>query len=465
MGLRFDPMGGGKFAGVVKDLVEMERQPIKNMEQRKAIEVAKQKTFSELKNSVASLQASIDAISNFKKLIEYKVDLGDGVDLMDVSVDKDRVKPGSYEIQIDEVAHRGALISNGLADPKATDLGAGAIRATRRDGEKFELSIDGKNNSLYGIAQQINDAPNSPLQASVVKDDYNPDKPWRLIINSKNAGEENGWTVGDLYFVGGRQRLWAEEDRDPKNAYLKLNGFQIDSPGNEVPDFLEGVNVKLKGARPDKPFTLTIAKDTPKIVGKVETMVNDVNKVLKFINDQNKVDENTNTKDKFTGDTGLQTIEHRLRNLLHEGFWVPNTNGDGYRLVWLNQMGVEFEKTGTLKFSKDKFQAMLDKDFEGVSEAISGSGGFAQQLKSVLNGFTSPGTGVLSLRESAMRDRIRRIDDQIDQVERRVESKQRMLTDKFARLEGTLSQLQSQQQYMAAQLGAGGGNVISQLLG
>jgi flagellar hook-associated protein 2 len=457
-------MGGGKFAGVVKDLIEMERQPIKNLEVRKAREQAKGKLFGEFKNAINALKGSIDGVSNFQKLIEYKVDLGEGEKLMDVTVDKDKVKPGSWDIEIEELAHHAAVISNGVKDPNEKVLGSGAISVKKFNGDVFDITIDDKESSLKGIASAINNTPDTPITATVIEDVYTPDRPWRLIINAKKAGEPDGVEFADFYFVGGREKFYVDKDRDGKNAFLKVNGFQIDSRGNEVGNFLEGINVKLKGAAPDKPFTLKITPDYPKVVSKVEALTNDLNKTLKFINDQNKVDDKTDTKTMFTGDTGLQTIEYRLRNLMHEGFYVEDREKGGYRLMWLNQLGIEFNKDGSVKLNKDKFQNMLEKDFEGVSEAISGEGGFAPQLASILRGFTDPANGVVAVRDKAMQDRIRRIDDQIAQTEMRVEQKAKSLTDKFSRLEGTLSQMQAQQNYMAATMGAGG-NPIAQLLG
>ena len=66
----------------------------------------------------------------------------------------------------------------------------------------------------------------------------------------------------------------------------------------------------------------------------------------------------------------------------------------------------------------------------------------------------------------AVPQRIRQIDDQIDMKTKTIERRIQTVTDQFSRLQGTLSNMQRQGQYLQATLGgAGGGNLVGQLLG
>jgi flagellar hook-associated protein 2 len=199
----------------------------------------------------------------------------------------------------------------------------------------------------------------------------------------------------------------------------------------------------------------------------MKSLVDQINGILEFINKQNQVDEKSDTRTMFTGDSSLQSIEYRLRNMMHEGFPVDDPKAkDGMRWKWLNEMGVTFQKDGKLEFSEEKFMKSLADDYKGVSEAITGEYGFAQQMRTVMANFTRPGNGLLANREAALRQRIRQIDDQISSKERRIEQRAEALTNQFARLESTLNGMNRQQQYMSAMgMGGGGGNPIAQLLG
>ena len=108
---------------------------------------------------------------------------------------------------------------------------------------------------------------------------------------------------------------------------------------------------------------------------------------------------------------------------------------------------------------------MLENDFYGIAEALTGPNGFAKQLKEVVGNYTRMGNGMLNVREQALRGKIKRLDDEIANKERRLEQRQTALTQQFSRLESSLSAMQRQSQYLSAALPGSGGNMISQLLG
>lgn len=467
MGLRFDPVGGGQFKQALKAIIEAERQPIKTLENRKSLQQARLKLFQEFKGKFGNLDKSIQDISNFKNFRELKVDLGDGTNLMSVNVDKFRAEPGTYVMEIEQLAERSSVISNGHPNPEEPNLGVGYIVAELPDGDTKEIWVSEKNASLRGIASLINQENDLPFRASVVQDVSDPDNPWRLIVSSKKDGEADSVVFPDFYFLDGKRDFYVDDDHDAQNAYLKIDGFEIDSPGNDIPDFLTGVNVQLKQSAPERPFVMKITEDFQKISGKMKAIVDEINGVLDFINKQNQVDEKSDTRTMFTGDTSLQNVEYRLRNLFHEGFPVGDPDDDeNFRFVFLNQMGVEFGKNGQLIFKEEKFSQEMEKDFDTIAEAITGPVGFSVQLRRVLSGYTRPGDGILAMRENSMNSRIRKIDEEIFNKEQRLEQRQKALTDQFARLQGTLSNMQRQSQYLSATMpGGGGGNLVQQLLG
>ncbi len=469
MGLRFDPAGGGQFKEAVKQIAEAEKQPIKAMEARKAREETRLKLFQDFKGKFAGLGKAVDDIASFSNFRELKADLGDAQNLVSVTLDKSKANAGSYEIQVDSLARRTSVISNGFEDPASPDLGLGFIVMNFPNGQNIELYVDEKQASLQGVAALINQQKNIPIQAAVIKDEADADTPYRLMMTAKKDGANNNVDFPEFYFLDGTKDFYVDDTRSSKNAEIIVDGFPVQQSSNDISDFLPGVNLHLKQARPDQPFTLTISDDTAKVTGKVKGMVDEFNKVLKFITDQNTVDEKSDTRANFTGDSGLTNIEYRLRNLFHEGFPVYDNPNDeeNYRLVFMNQLGVEFDKGGQLTFKEDKFSKNLETDFAGISEAITGEHGFARQMKTVLQGYSSPQTGLLALRETGLRNRIKAIDVQIENKQRQVDKKIQSVVEQFSRLESSMANMQRQQAQLSATLpgGGGGGNIMSQLLG
>jgi flagellar hook-associated protein 2 len=465
VGLRFDA-SGGQLNQALKAIVEAERQPIQQLEARKGREEQKMKLFQEFKGRFANFDRTLAELSDFNRFKEYKVDLGDGADHLAVTIDKEKVQPGSHEIEIVSLAKRSSVISKGFEDPNAAVFGVGYVVTYNGKGEKEEIYVESKNSSLNGIANAINRKRDSSVKASVIKDDSNPDNPWRLIISSKKDGLDDEVKFPQFYFLDGRKDLRISKNNEAGNAVLKIDGFEIETSGNKITDFLPGLNLDLKQAKEGQSFTISISEDTEKIAGKLKGMVDQVNGILDFINKQNSVDANTDTSKSFAGDTSLQSIEYRLRNLIHEGFpvWDNPDNPDKPRMVFLNQLGVTFEKNGQMSYSDEKFRKALGDDFNGVSEAITGEYGFARQIRSVVTNYTRPGNGLLATRESSLRNRISRIDRDIETKERLVQRKTDSLVQQFSRLQSTMQSMQSQQQYLQASMASGGG-MISQLMG
>ena len=150
MGLRFDPIGGGQFKQAVKQIIEAERAPIRTLEIRKNVESAKQKLFQEFKTKVQALDKQTQELADFRRFRDLKVDLGEGSNLVGVTLDTEKAEPGSYTVEIDQLAVRTSIISNSFADPDSALLGIGFIQATRVDGEEVEIYVDEKSSSLHG---------------------------------------------------------------------------------------------------------------------------------------------------------------------------------------------------------------------------------------------------------------------------------------------------------------------------
>ncbi len=466
MGLRFDPMGGGQFKAALNSIIEAEKQPIKALEKRKETETTKMKLFGEFKGKFTGLQGSLAGMIGFNKFKELKAELGDGAQLMSVSIDKEKANVGSWEVEVKELAERSSMISNGFSDPNKSVLGLGYITMQLANGENQDVYVTKEDSSLYGIATKINSMTESAVKATVLKDVTDSEKPYRLVITAKKDGAENEIKFPQMYFVDGEEDFSIDQDKGSKNALLSVDGFEVELGSNDVPDFLQGVGVQLKQAKPGQKFSFSVKADYQKVTEKIKKVIDGVNGMLEFINKQNQVNQDTDTKSTFAGDTSLQNIEFRMRNLMHEGFGAHFENEDSFKIYHLTELGIEFDKKGGLSIKEEKFQKAMEGDFEGVAEAISGDKGFVAQLKSVLDGFADPATGILNSREKSIQSRIKQIDDSIGGKQRNLEKKTEALTNQFSRLQGSLSNMQRQSSYLSATLGgSAGGNPISQLLG
>lgn len=445
-------MASGLPKDIVQRLVEAEREPIRQLEVRKKDEESKLKLVQDLSKRVGDITSSLKDLTRFRSFRDLAA-VNSKPDIMDVAVDKNTAEPGSYQIEVVQLAGQSSVMSNGFPDPDDTEVGAGYFSYELPNGDTKEVYIDPDNSTLQGIAKAINSQRDLDLSAIVVDDGTGSENPWRLIVNHKKTGETNDAEFPKFYFVDGDEDFYMENERVAQNSKLRVNGFDVEFEGNKITTLLPGVTLDLKDAAPGKEFTLKVQEDTKSIRGKVEAMVAKLNEVLTFVQDQNKLDKDSNTRNTLGGDITLQTLEYKVRSL------VINPIATEYGAVRMQDLGVVFNRGGLLDFNGDKFEKIVNENFGAVSQYFvgleDGGDGFANRMEQTVRGMTRE-EGVVKSREDGIKRRIRDIDRQIEMKERQIEKTEQNLKEKFAKLEGTIANMKAQQAQMASQMGGGG---------
>lgn len=447
-------MNTGLPKDIVQRLADAEREPIRQLEARKKNEEGRLKLVNDLSAKVNEIAGSLKDLTHFRSFREFMPTVG-RPDLMDVSVDKNTAEPGNYQIEVMQLAGQSSMMSSGFTDPDEVQAGAGYFSYELPNGETKEVYISPDNSSLRGIARAINAEKGLDLHAMVVNDGTGEDAPWRLIVNHKKSGEANDAEFPNFYFVDGDEDFDLDQERMAQNSKVKVNGFEVEFEGNKISTLIPGVTLDLKDAAPGKEFTLGIKEDVKSMRGKVEAMVSKINEVLGFIQQQNKLDKDSNTRNTLGGDVTLQTLEYKVRQL------VTTPLGTEYGAVRLGDLGVVFNRGGTLDFNGDKLEKVLNSPdgVEAVSQFFAGvedGEGFAAQLENTVKALTKE-QGVVRSRVDGIKRRIQDIDRQIEAKERQIARTEESLKDKFSRLEGTMAQLKAQQASVAGALGGGGG--------
>ncbi len=445
------PIASGLPKDLVQRLVEAEREPIRQLEERKKSEENKLKLAQDVSTKVKDISASVKDLTRFRSFRDL-MPVNPRPELMDVSVDKNVAEPGAYQVEVVQLAGRSSMMSNGFPDPDETQVGAGYFSYTLPSGDEKEVYVDPENSTLNGIAKLINNQRDLDLNAIVVNDGVGEDSPWRLIVTHNKSGEMNDAEFPSFYFLDGDEDFFLDKERIAQNSVVKVNGFEVEFEGNKIASLLPGVTLDLKDAAPGKEFTLKIQEDVKSIRGKVEAMVQKLNEVLGFIQNQNKLDEKSDTRNTLGGDVTLQTLEFKVRQL------VQTPLGTEYGPIRMADMGVMFNRAGLLDFNGDKFEALLNKNFGAVSQFFvgleDGGDGFANQLSNTAQSMTRQ-EGVVQSRVDGIQRRIRDIDRQIENKERQIATTERALKEKFAKLESTMAKLKSQQASVQGALGGG----------
>lgn len=458
LSISFGSISTGLPKDIVAQIIAAEKIPLQNMEGRKQKISEKKQLVGELTKLVEDVRGYISLNSTARSFREIKSITNS--DVLGVTLDKNAANLGNYSIEVVQLAQKSSAMSSGFKDPDESYVGVGYISYELPSGESKEIYIDSEHASLNGIAKLINADSSNGMNASVVNDGKDDGYPWRLIISMDGTGDGKKADFPYLYFVDGEDDFYLEFEREAKDAILKIDGFEVQVPGNKVKDLIPGVTLDLKKAKPGEEINLEIKEDTEAVETKFEDVVNKINSVLKFIHTQNKMDENTDTSRTLGGDIILQTLESRFRTALFKD--IATTKG----MYRIGDLGVTFQRDGLLKFDPQKFQAMLQSDSALVADIISGkiredgtkSEGFIDNLDAMLTTVLRFPDGVLSSRNKGLQSNIDQIDRRIKQKQRLIDQKEKMLKDKFARLEGTISRIKGQSAGLSA-LAAGMGQI------
>lgn len=451
--VRLPGMGSGLMS-VVDQIMIAEREPLKQMDAKKQKIETKMGLVTDLEGRLGKLKSELKTIVGGKKFQDYSLNVSDE-DVISGTVESEKVIPGQWKIEVVRLAENSGALSNVILDKDKTRMGVGYLKFNTPNGEK-KIFINDSNNTLDGIARTIN-ISDLGITATVVQDGSEGEDGHRLIISSEHYGNNHDVQFPMIYLLDGEEDLYFDQERDSKNGLIKVNGFEVEVVNNKLNEVIPGVSLDLKSAKPGKEVHLSVAENYQAIETKLKTFVDSMNGVLGFIQQQNMMDEKTDTSKTLGGDSSLRSIEMRVKQLILDP--VYGTPGSINRL---SQLGVEFNRSGTLDFKEDKFKKVLKTNAKDVLAFMTGDGspnaGFIGKTKQMVDSTLGSGTGVLSNKKKGLQNQISQIDRNLETKEKNLATKEDQLRKKFSRLEEQMAKIQAQGAQVGAMAAAGGGS-------
>lgn len=450
-GFRVTGMASGLPPNIVEQLMDAERIPVKNMENQRVKNEDKLKLVNELETKVTDITKHLNELTSTRGFADKKLTSGDP-NIVDGSLDPNFAVPGDYSLEVLQLAQKPAAISNGFPDRDTTQLGVGYIKFKTPEGTK-EVYINGASSTLNGVADQIN-SQNIGLRASVIEDRKDPENPFRLLVAGLETGSDKQIEFPKIYMLDGDQDMHFEDSRPAQNAKIKVDGFEIELPENKVTDLFPGVSLDLKQSAPGRAIRINVKENLEVISGKIKSFVDAYNAALGFIQNQHKLSSSngkTPQMGPLGGDGLLRSVESALRSVIMNpqlGVETP--------IRRLNELGIEFNRNGTLDFKQDKFNKVLQGNPAGVAGFFRGDGfktGFVATVKTAVNNMVNTQFGPIGNRKKGMQEKIDQINKRIDTKERQLVQKEDHLRKKFADLESKMSRLNQQMSSVQAMAG------------
>lgn len=381
---------------------------------------------------------------------------------------------GNYTIDVTQLAQAQTVIAAGQLDTK-TAIGNGKITidfgqvsggtlnaATGQySGATFTadatqaaktITIDPNNNTLEGIRNAINGA-NAGVTASIVNDGSGT--PNRLVLTSSTTGEKSSMRIsvdGDAPLQNllnnnpaGTQNL--KQTSAAQNAKLNVNGIDVTSATNTVKEAIQGATLTLVNTGKTG---LSMKENTAGVKSAITDFVNAYNALQSTSKTLTAYDADTKTAAALVGDTTLRNLQTRIRQALT----TPQDGGTNDMKV-LSEIGVAFQKDGTLAIDATKLDKALAGNLKGVanlfSSATGSTGGYGKQLDALV---TDLNTGALKVASDGVTSTIKQLDTQYDAMQLRVDAAVDRYRKQFNQLDVLINSMNNTKTYLTQQFDA-----------
>ncbi len=389
MGISSTGIGSGlDVNGIVTQLMALERRPLTALDAKEAKYQAQLTAYGSLKGALSSFQSAVAALASPAKFSAVTANLADTT--VATATASSAAKAGSYAVEVQTLAQAHKLKSGTFA-ATSTTVGSGTltIQFGTYSGGVFTLNpdkaagtvtIDSSQSSLAGVRDAINTA-NVGVSASIINDGTGN----RLVVASKDSGVANALkiTVADddltntdtaglsqLVYdaaTGGTTNL--TQTVTAQNALVVIDGISISKASNTLTDAIEGVTLNLLKANTPATTTLTVARDTAGTQAAVQAFVKAYNDLNKTVTDLSKYDAANKRASTLTGDATVRSLQAQLRGVFNTAL---STAGGG--LTALADIGITFQKDGTLKLDSTKLTTALGDATKDVSTLFAAVG-------------------------------------------------------------------------------------------
>ena len=437
------------FGTVLNAIMQQEHAPIDTIEAQQKSLQTKNSAFATLATKLGALKTAAADLSDSDNTAKVSATSSDtsavGISAGSASV------TGRYDVVVSQLAHAQVMQSSSTyASIDAVVATSGVITLARLNDPPIDIPISGSM-SLKSLAEAINRASNSPVNASVVQ--VSPGQ-YKLVLTGRSTGTANGFTVSMSSPLGGGQGLAftdtngdgtagdSEDDniQDGTNAQFTVNQVPVTSSSNAVTDVIPGVTLTLRKKGPD-PIAIDVAKDNTAAATQVQSFATAVNDLVSFINDQ--ASAAADGKAGIAGDPLVRSLRASLRSVVMGA--QAGTGG----FARLAEVGIGFNTSGKITIDQTRLTDALEKSSADVA------GLFADRFAAIdalVNDYTKAGGLVADVRKR-IDTQVRSLGSRIDGMEAQLEIRRAALQQEFIAADRAMSQLNSQSSSLS-QLGS-----------
>lgn len=450
---------GIEIGSIVSAMVAAEKAPKQNQLAR--LQTAAESKFSALgtlKGALSELQTALKELKD-PKLYEKRTATSSKTEALTATATSSAAG-GTYKISIDRLA-TSSKVATGSISKDFTAAGAGSL-TVKLGASDAGVAVDiAEGDSLSAVRDKLNIAlKDKGITANVIN---NPaDDTSRLVLSAKESGDGNDIYIESDSPALASLKIGAIDYSDPdkpvgnlaavsggsagylvqaQNALFSVDGLALSSAKNSVSDVIPDVTLSLsQKTEPEKPLTLTIDQDRGGVKSTVKKFVDTYNKLISTTRSLTNV---TSVGDDKAPVTGALVGDSSVRNLLSavQGE-LTDSNGEAGGFRSLAELGITTQKDGKLQIDDTKLNQVLESDYAGVGNFLSGDNGLMNRLNGKVDVYLRTG-GLLQQRMDGLQTTRSDITKQQENLDRRMTEMQTRLYKQFVAMDSLVGQMRN----------------------
>ncbi|MEQ1663009.1 MAG: flagellar filament capping protein FliD [Thiobacillus sp.] len=451
---------------LVSQLMAIERRPIDTLTERIKSTETKISSYGTISSLLSTFKSAVNGLNTG---LQALASTPSDATRFSSTVGSNSV-PGTYAVSISQLAQPQNLVAVGQTN-STTPIGSGAATtvtfelgaitggtltnglysgATFTPGSTTPISvtIDSTNNTLAGIRDAIN-AGTTGVTATIVNDGSGT--PYRLALTSATSGASQSFrittsgdaTIGSLlaHDPEGVQNL--NQTLAAQDASLNVNGIPITSATNAVSEAIQGVTLTLLNPT-TTPASVAVTRDTKAITESVNSFIDAYNALASQLKSRSAYGTNGVGAGALAGDGTIRLLQEQMRGIF-------NTNASGGTLTTLSQVGISFQRDGSLKLDSSKLNSAVAANFKDVTDLFSAPTGFATRLDAWANSTLASG-GLIDTRTTNLNNVVKGQNEEISRLEIRMLLIEKRLITEYTNLNLLLSRMNSTSTFLTQQL-------------
>ena len=469
---------GNDFSSIVEQLVKLKKSQVtRQTTARSNANTIELSGVSTLKSALSSFQSKVTAITDDSQAFKsHKISTtqSSSANVFSLSADSD-ISNTSFDLAVTQLAktEKNTRVYSG-ADGFNNKLEAGTLTfdlgksdsgkeqtftVEVKDGDTIETLRKRINKNDYGVTASLvqgKDKDGNSVYSLAISGGKTGDSATQMTVTaspSDTSGTKEGYDSLSLFAIDSSSyatdtsKGWVHQAS--QDAVVNVDGQEVRSSTNSfengqiaglkltVNQLSEGAsdndtNVVEVNGKKLKTYTVTVSDDSDSSADKMQSFVAAYNTMvtqLANLSKSNTYTDGVSNEDggDLAGDASVSMIKNQLQNMITRN----SSTEDGMTIF---DMGIKFNKDGTLSFYSSDFKKAMEKSPNAVNNLLAGDNGVLTKMDKFLDDYTQS-SGILDQRT----DRLNQVKDDIAAQQERdtqtLEAYETMITKKYSNID------------------------------